>query len=84
MITYRNHHLVPFDSACQKKTPIGIIGYKYLKCNCVINKTISEIEADLREWHWMFDDGKDHDDNFSMWYFLNLTCEEEQIKKLLE
>lgn len=79
MIEYLSHHLVPFNSKCQINEPESYIGFKCLKCNFIVNKTVDEING-----YWIFNDGLDHYNIKYSWRFLQLTCEQEMIKKLLE
>ena len=87
MKKYLNHELVLFKTKCQIKDPEDFIGYKCIKCNKIINWSIDHYsDNNSLAWHWMFNDGMDYEPlyNSGSWHWLELTCEEEQIKTLLE
>ena len=84
MTNYLGHELTEYGTKLAKDYEDDFISYKCYKCNNIIFSLISELK------YFKFNSGKD--DYFALvgnmnnlnWHYLTLTCEEEQIKNLLE
>ncbi len=85
MIEYLSHKLVQFyNSKLCNMFPGDYIAYKCTKCNHIIYDTQykDHIKKGLH-YYWMYKGGGDYTLGTN-WFFIKLTCEEEQIKRLLE
>ncbi len=82
IIMHLNHELIVFDNSklCEK-WPKEYAAYKCIKCNNIIYVTLYKGK---QNGYWMYEGGEDYHGPDRNWNFLKLTCEEEQIKRLLE
>ena len=86
-----NHELIPYNESKIMESPGNKDGniintaFKCEKCNYIIFN-YNNIKDRYSNFYWMYYSGDDYESEYSNkeWKELILTCEEEQIKKLLE
>lgn len=86
-----NHELEPHNSEIQKIPQKLHKSFKCNKCNNIIFFDINDdkfidIKNSNNSRYWKYFDGLDYEPlrHSYLWHSLELTCEEESIKKLLE
>lgn len=98
MIEVLGHHLIEFDSSIKKLDENIKIdpeeindAFKCEKCGFIIfhyQSDTYDYPGMGNNFYWMYNNGRDYIINIlggeNDWHHLVLTCEEEQIKKLLE
>jgi len=80
-----NHKLIETDFLKNDKE---YLSFKCTKCNSTIFYTLDQPNEEEKSLWWMYNNGAEIIPNELKpdhpWHFLELTCEEQVIKKLLE